>query len=1132
MKFCYIIHKKGINMEKKEQIDLLYKLKKEVEKSENKLLVSQINEVIKKVYEDKKIISFVGHFSSGKSSLINHLLEETILPSSPVPTTSNSAQITIADEEEIIVNLENQEYAVASDYNEVKRINTQNQRIESVEINHINKKLPLGLTLQDTPGIDATFSNHEQNTMKYLLTSDVIVYTVEYNHVESEKNFKEMKRLNDLGVPIIFIINQIDKHDENEITINAFESSIRQNLKTWDIKLEHMLFTSIYPHELNQVEQLKELLFDSEIVTESGDAFFNRITQYITAQQLEYLREEQQVILDDLNLDSEAIETERAAIVETQSLSEEQSLFQTAESTEQYFLKTIRDILKNAYLIPFEIREEIKILLEVYSPDYKVGGFFGKEKKRQELRSQQMALVLNDLNASIEKQVNFHIRSLYDQHAKYSAGDWLDEVRHYTYRLQDADLIELMNSQAMVTQDYVLNYTEQVKKYIEQAVVRENRPYIEMFIKNLNMSKLNPVASGSAQLLEQYDVLAELIESLITKNYQHYYIHVDESIDRLIDRTQVALEFQSDQETKKKEIRAVERQDSHLDEAVKQLDKFSQIDYFTDVTARLYKQLDRIQHDITRIVVFGAFSAGKSSLINALLGNQYLISSPNPTTAAITELSYGRTHAVKFKTVQMLVNELNKIGRTVGIEAGDVNTWLRQYDKQQPDLDHQFKKFIEALSTNYMHYEPYLSDGHVLEIQDDEIEKYSAIDSHSAFVDRIYLQYEIDFLRDKVIIDSPGIGSTNMRHTNETTEIIADSDLLIYVSYFNHVFTESDKQFIKYLNDLQILSADSQTFYVINAIDLARNAAELEQVRDYFDSELSQLDVDSALFGVSSKQALEERDRHFNEFFEAIQNFAEVDSRQQKITQFENSVRQLEAQAHRIISHAEEAKQEEAARREYYDELKAALPFKQTQIQYSLDKAEQELNEQLTFMKDRFRIQLYDLIKVYFNKREVNAAGYIGELSNKLEDEWSMIIPRLNYAFNQSLINQTAVIRQTLSDYQLIVTLEETRLLPVGQQYVDARLQPLNIKVANRNLNNRESLDALYETIHNESMSRVEDKLKQFGQIIAAELTQRENELTADWLMYNDQLMEDIAEREQHVLDETVVNQIRQVMEG
>lgn len=51
----------------------------------------------------------------------------------------------------------------------------------------------------------------------------------------------------------------------------------------------------------------------------------------------------------------------------------------------------------------------------------------------------------------------------------------------------------------------------------------------------------------------------------------------------------------------------------------------------------------------SKIAVFGTFSAGKSSLINALLGDTYLVSSPNPTTAATTELSYGEQSYITLK---------------------------------------------------------------------------------------------------------------------------------------------------------------------------------------------------------------------------------------------------------------------------------------------------------------------------------------------------------------------------------------------------------------------------------------------------------------------------------------------------
>ena len=96
-------------MQNNEQLDVLYKLKRN-EKSNNEALVHTINQVIKSIF---KSIYFIicWTFFSCKSTLINLLLEQDILPSSPVPTTSNTAIVSVSKEEEIIANLEYQKYA-------------------------------------------------------------------------------------------------------------------------------------------------------------------------------------------------------------------------------------------------------------------------------------------------------------------------------------------------------------------------------------------------------------------------------------------------------------------------------------------------------------------------------------------------------------------------------------------------------------------------------------------------------------------------------------------------------------------------------------------------------------------------------------------------------------------------------------------------------------------------------------------------------------------------------------------------------------------------------------------------------------------------------------------------------------
>lgn len=53
-------------------------------------------------------IAFAGHFSAGKSSMINALVNEQLLPTSPIPTSANIVTVNKADENYAIVHFVDQ----------------------------------------------------------------------------------------------------------------------------------------------------------------------------------------------------------------------------------------------------------------------------------------------------------------------------------------------------------------------------------------------------------------------------------------------------------------------------------------------------------------------------------------------------------------------------------------------------------------------------------------------------------------------------------------------------------------------------------------------------------------------------------------------------------------------------------------------------------------------------------------------------------------------------------------------------------------------------------------------------------------------------------------------------------------
>ena len=271
-------------------LNVLYKLKKEILKSQNDTLVSQIDHAILKTYKDQLVFSFIGHYSAGKSSLINYLLEQDILPSSPVPTTSNTVAVQIGDDTEISAFLNQYQYVAVKDYEELRTLNTKDIDISAINIDVQHDDFKNNTVLQDTPGVDSNTDSHRDSTNRFLLNSDFIFFTVEYNHVESEHNMALLKELSMMGIPLILIINQIDKHDDQEISMDTFLFIIKNTLKDWNISLHDIFTTSIYESPYNQVGDLKAFIHELETNRHKlQDDYFNRITKTIENSQLEYL---------------------------------------------------------------------------------------------------------------------------------------------------------------------------------------------------------------------------------------------------------------------------------------------------------------------------------------------------------------------------------------------------------------------------------------------------------------------------------------------------------------------------------------------------------------------------------------------------------------------------------------------------------------------------------------------------------------------------------------------------------------------------------------------------------------------------------------------------------------------------
>ncbi|MCD8818074.1 dynamin family protein [Mammaliicoccus sciuri] len=1132
-------------------LDLLYKLKKEIEKSSNQPLIKQINEMIKKIYNEQYTVSFVGHFSAGKSTLINNVIGQNILPSSPVPTTSNTAQLISSDKNSISVNLNNNQYTVVDNQEDVKRLNTEDREVESIEIEFTSDKFNKGFTFQDTPGVDSMSDNHRESAFQYLLTSNYVFYTVDYNHVQSDMNFNFIKSLNKLDIPVILVVNQVDKHDEDEISFDTYKNRVNKAVTDWKLNLEKIFYVSKYDTPNNEKQLFNQYIHQLDQQRTEHQVFIDRVTNYIKQEQLKYINQHMETILSDIDSTEETFDDDYQAYKEKFNVQSEQSLIQDKDQFTSNLKETRKEILDNAYLMPYEMRETIRQYLETTAKDYKVKGLFNKDKKKAMIQDETLEQVKEALDIKIhDKITKVWIKSLENLNKYIQDADLFEKIINQQYTISKEELSDHVQEQTSITNDYVLIYSKGITEMINRKIRNETNQLIEEIV---NSSEVHNESNEETNQLNEYETYVEfknLKTSLITNNYQHYYIHLDESIDKLIDRHFIHindLDLEDKKETKQqyKEVQT-EHQENNLQQLKDQINHLKKLPLFEGEVHNIESQVERIEHNITKIAVFGTFSAGKSSLINAILQKPVLLSSPNPTTASITEISYGTEQEVTFKTYEQLLEEINHITEFANKQYSTIESFIDDKDiKQHPSLSSNHLAFFEAIETNFNHYKDILKEGKSVTFDIEELEKLTADDTHAAFVHKINLRLEETWLKDKIIIDSPGLNSNNQRHTRETEQIIASSDLIIYVSYYNHAFTDKDGEFLTYMRDMNNLQQSQGLKFVINAIDLAESEEDKEAVISYVESSLDALNIKPECYPVSSKQALKSHDNEFKRLMNALDHFVKVESKQVLKSQVESRIKQLTNELEQMVHTYRQDKAQLEKRKSTLLSYKDKQNFTNQLVIKSHHQLEKEIHDQLYYLKDRLNIQLNDIVKKHFNTSTVtdqfkqslqmSTKYYVDDLNQKLSLESSLIVERLKNFYARTFDDLLTPTIVELNDASILISKfkhefeNEINPEPISIHVQDIAKQTIS-SVSKKDLIKTSKVKETQNAILNDTMKLIDHPIVTFNEALTNNLAQHDTIGESYIDQYNQETIHLIEDYLSVNIDNDVIEKIENVL--
>lgn len=172
---------------------------------------------------DPPRILFIGEFSVGKSSVINGLLQQEVLPSSATPTTAFITYLRYGKERvEVIYQSGEQETFPLGQLSQITSEREAAQQMREKKIASVNVYLqhPLlkKMTLVDSPGLNSLHKEHTEQTTRMMEEVDFCFWVFAYGKVGTQSEIAGMKALNRAGIRPIALINKIDQADEDDLS--------------------------------------------------------------------------------------------------------------------------------------------------------------------------------------------------------------------------------------------------------------------------------------------------------------------------------------------------------------------------------------------------------------------------------------------------------------------------------------------------------------------------------------------------------------------------------------------------------------------------------------------------------------------------------------------------------------------------------------------------------------------------------------------------------------------------------------------------------------------------------------------------------------------------------------------------
>lgn len=197
------------------EADLLRLLDRVIQENELAEFRAALLNVVEKLESPQFEIAVFGRVSSGKSSLLNRVLNTDVLPVGATPITAVPTRLVFGREARLTVTFADRQVRQCpledlADYASEERNPGNRLGVSRLVVALPSSRLEEGLVLVDTPGLGALASGGAAETLSYLPQCDLGILLISAVNPVNEEDLNTIHALSQAGIPVMGLLSKAD----------------------------------------------------------------------------------------------------------------------------------------------------------------------------------------------------------------------------------------------------------------------------------------------------------------------------------------------------------------------------------------------------------------------------------------------------------------------------------------------------------------------------------------------------------------------------------------------------------------------------------------------------------------------------------------------------------------------------------------------------------------------------------------------------------------------------------------------------------------------------------------------------------------------------------------------------------